>query len=185
MRHYGKRTYRGLAVSGASRLRPRSRWWKRPGTRRQRPAGGAEISGGATCARRHGTDHSRNASGDGQEPEEALDAAVCAVRRSGERRAEDDEERRGDEGGLAANSVAQEADRNLAKDSAWEGSRGERPTGFEQTLWSGRARTDEQCVGHAGRDDGRVVLGIQLLEHDLCVTERVPIVASDLGACDG
>ena len=90
--------------------------------------------------------------------------AMCG---GGERRAEDDEERGSDERRLAPNSVAQKADRDLAKDRAWEGSRSTRLTVSEQTLWAGPTLTDEQCVRHTGGHVRRVISGIELFEHDL------------------
>ena len=46
--------------------------------------------------------------------------------------------------------------------------RGQRvPRCREQTLWAGPTLTYEQCVGHTGRHDRRVIFGIELFEHDL------------------
>ena len=66
------------------------------------------------------TDHTRYSSGNGQEPEQTLHAAMGAVRGRPQGRANDDEKCGGNERRLSPDPVAEKADRDLAKYRTWE-----------------------------------------------------------------
>ena len=60
-----------------------------------------------------------DAASEGQEPEQALGTAVCAMCGGSEDGTDDDEQGRSDQSKLAPDTVTDETDNDLTDDSAW------------------------------------------------------------------